>query len=66
MSGELVSLEQLRQWLDYKQQAHVIRWLDENGVRWTTGRDGQPVTTCTQINAALGMRDEGPSQDVQF
>jgi hypothetical protein len=30
-----------------------VRWLKENGIRYTTGKDGELCTTLDAINSAL-------------
>ena len=36
-----------------RQQARLIEWLMENGIKFTLNRKGKPVTTTDQINKAL-------------
>lgn len=59
MDGELVTLDRLREWLGYERRSAIIRWLDAHGVQWKPAANGDPVTTCGQINAALGGAGTG-------
>ncbi len=49
----LVNHHQLMEFADCKQQARLIEWLMENGIKFTLNRKGKPVTTTEQINNAL-------------
>lgn len=48
----LCSTKQLCEWLGYEQPGRVKRWLKENQVPFTEGKDG-PITTEEAVNAAL-------------
>ncbi len=54
----LYNLEALKEWTGFDQRARVIRWLDENGIKWHKGKGGQPLTTLTQIDASFENRHE--------
>ena len=49
----LVNHHQLMEYSDCKQQAKLVEWLMENGIKFTLNRKGKPVTTTEQINNAL-------------
>jgi arsenate reductase-like glutaredoxin family protein len=49
----LVNHQQLREYAECSQQAKLIEWLIENGIKFTLNRKGKPVTTIEQINKAL-------------
>lgn len=49
----LISNAELREKLDAKQDAKVIKWLNDNRVRWTRDAKGRAVTTIEAINQAL-------------
>ena len=62
MNDDLVNLDRLRAWLSYERRDAVIRWLDENGVRYRRGKNGDPVTTLAAINAAM-LGDAAPPRE---
>jgi exonuclease V gamma subunit len=53
MSNDLLSNTQLRDKLNSKQDAQIIRWLNERGIRWDRDTKGRPVTTLGQIEKHL-------------
>ena len=66
MNDELVTLDRLKTWLGYEKRGAVVRWLNENRVRWLPGKDGRPVTTVSAINAALSRDVDGDLDDIDF
>lgn len=58
---ELITLAELKRWLQFDQDMKVEKWLRDHGIRYFHGKGGKPVTTATAINAALmegGAREE--------
>jgi len=53
MNNDLLSNTQLREKLNSKQDAQIIRWLNERGIRWDKDTKGRPVTTLGQIEKYL-------------
>lgn len=54
--SKLVNCAELKHWLGYERTADVIRWLDQNGVAWSAGKDRQPCTTLDAVTHALEGR----------
>jgi hypothetical protein len=61
----LVSNAELREKLDAKQDAKVIKWLNDNRIRWTRDAKGRAVTTIEAINQAL-LRNAEDEDEVSF
>lgn len=60
----LINCGNLKDWLGYKQQADVERWLTEHGIRFWRGRGGEPVTTLEEIDRRL--RDADAPVEIEF
>jgi hypothetical protein len=60
--AEPATIEELREWTGYEQEARIVAWLDQHGVNWWRGKDGRPCTTWTAINASL----QGERKSVGF
>ena len=53
--SHLYNLESLKEWSGFDQEARVIAFLNEKGIRWYAGKGGQPCTTQAQIDASFGV-----------
>ena len=49
----LVNQQQLKDATSYTRKSDIIRWLENHGVKYWTGKDGAVVTTTEAINCAL-------------
>jgi hypothetical protein len=49
----LLNTEQLSQWCGYTRKSDIVRWLKDNGIQYTIGKDGEVCTTLDAINAGL-------------
>jgi len=49
----IISHTELRDKIGAKQDAKVIKWLNDNRIRWTRDAKGKPITTSEAVNAAL-------------
>ncbi len=58
----LLNTDNLKSWLGYDQEARVIAWLNEHGVKWWPGKGGHPCTTEAQIDASFNDQH----QEVEF
>ncbi len=54
----LYNLQALKEYTGFEQEARVISWLDDNGIKWRKGKGGQPLTTLTQIDASLNEEND--------
>ncbi|MEF2147746.1 hypothetical protein [Aquilutibacter rugosus] len=54
IAGKIAQFEDLQQISGYTRAADVIKWADENGIRWKYSRNGI-WTTVDALNAALGL-----------
>lgn len=45
----LLSNQQLREWLNIKQNSALIRWLNDNQVAWWLDGKRRPVTTLEDV-----------------
>ena len=54
----LYNLEALQEFTGWDHESRIIIWLEENRIRWFKGKDGQPITTLTQIDASFGESTE--------
>ena len=59
VNPELIEIDQLRSWLKLERRGAIIRWLEQNGIRWRPAANGDPVTTTSAINAVF-VRGDGP------
>ena len=62
----LIRSDQLKAWLDIKQDAALIRWLEQNGIPYKFAGKNKPVTTLTQIDKALARTGGLKVDDVEF
>ncbi len=53
----LIKEPELLEWLDFNQTAALKRCLDDNGIHYVIGRNGQVSTTLDAINSALGLTE---------
>jgi len=58
----LYSCEALKEWLGFKRDSRVVRWLQDNRIEHWYGQDGKPCTTEAMINASKAERP----QEVRF
>jgi len=58
----LISNAELKEKLGTKQDAQVIRWLTENGIRWMRDAKKRPITTTDEIQRRL-RKDSGDEVD---
>ena len=63
----LISFEQLKSWLDCKQDGDVERKLLENKIPYHYGIGGKPVTTLEAVNKPLiGKEDDERHEPIEF
>lgn len=60
----LVSNAELREKVDAKQDDKIIKWLNDNRIRWTRDAKKRPITTTEAINQALLKTAD--SEEVDF
>lgn len=53
---ELINFKQLSEWTNYKRPADVVAKLDEMGVHYELGKNGEPFTTLEAINSAINKK----------
>ena len=51
--NELLSYEELCEWAAVKRPSSLRRWLEQQGISYMIDKKGRPITTLTQVNAAL-------------
>lgn len=63
----LLNFEQLKNWLDCKQDGDVERKLKENGISYHYGIGGKPVTTLEAVNKPLiGSANDEKHEPIEF
>jgi hypothetical protein len=59
VNNVIVSNAELKEKLNCKQDAQVIRWLNTRGIRWDYDTKGRPITTLRQIEKFLDKETAG-------
>lgn len=54
----LLSNQQLREWLNIKQNSALIRWLNDNQVTWWLDGKRRPVTTLEDVRGVSQQAGE--------
>lgn len=57
MNPQLLSADELKEWLDIKQSAALKRYLDRNNIPYIETSSGDPVTTLEVLNARLSRKN---------
>ena len=50
----LYNTQDLKEWTGIKQEARLIKWLDEHGIEWWRGAKDQICTTLPRIERSFG------------
>jgi len=58
VSLPLVNEAELMEWLDFHQSSALKRCLEQNGIHYVIGRNGQVSTTLDAINTAMGLNED--------
>ena len=53
---ELINFKQLSEWTNYKRPADVVAKLQEMGVHYEIGKNGEPFTTLEAINSVINQK----------
>ncbi|WP_319557945.1 DUF4224 domain-containing protein [Thiomicrorhabdus sp.] len=61
----LISFALLKKWLGYENKAAVVRWLNDKGISYEIGRNGEPITTKEAINKRL-LGEQADEQEFEF
>ncbi|WP_319379925.1 hypothetical protein [Thiomicrorhabdus sp.] len=51
--NSLISFNNLQEWFGYERRSDIIRKLKDEGISYTLGKDGNPITTIEAINKSL-------------
>jgi hypothetical protein len=64
-NANLITQDDLSQWLDFKQRADIERTLQERGIRYIIGKGGKICTTLDAINEVL-KKPTGNFDEIEF